>query len=474
MASILVFAKTCSFGPFRLVQLLLILLLPFLLMLALGGYVLGSAVIVWAFLAPLGALLCWNTRRAHLMFALFVAQLILAGLLSPHLRADNNLPDVAIVGFFILNVGVVSIMAFAALLHFVKQKDLAMRLVQEKRHLERTNLEQELLLKQSEKLATLGRLSAGVAHELNNPASVVQRGAAQLKEVFSRLSVAQQQLGQMNLCDEHLQTLVELSDRAQDGRKKVIDMGALARSDLEDRIESVLNGAGINHTGEFAPTLVEMGFEPSAVESLAETFTPEQLATALDVLIGTHAAHSLVDEIGDSTGRISRIVSALKAYTYMDQAPLQFIDIHEGLDNTLEMLRSTLTDGIVVRRDYAEDLPSVQAYGSELNQVWTSLIDNAIDAVEGEGEIRLRTGSEGNLAVVEIADNGPGIPEEIQPHIFDPFYTTKPVGQGAGLGLNISHNVVVKQHYGEITVQSQPGETRFIVKLPLILEEVEG
>jgi signal transduction histidine kinase len=474
MPSILVFARTRRFGPFRLVQILLILVLPFLLMLALGGYVHGSAVIVWSFLAPLGALLCWNTRQARLMFALFVTQLILAALLTPHLRTDNNLPDQAVVGFFILNIGVVSSMAFAAFLHFVKQKELAMRLVKERRDLERMNLEQELLLKQSEKLATLGRLSAGVAHELNNPASAVQRGAGQLKESFSRLSDAQLRLGRMGLCDEHLQTLTELGGRAREGRKKATQLDALSRSDWQDRVESTLENAGIESTWEVAPNLVEMGLEPADVEALAETFTPEQLSTALDVLSATYTAHSLVDEIGDSTSRISRIVSALKAYTYMDQAPVQFIDIHEGLDNTLVMFRSMLTDGIAVHREYAEDLPHVQACGSELNQVWTNLIDNAIYALDGQGEIRLRTCSEGKLVVVDIADNGPGIPEDVQPHIFDPFFTTKPVGQGAGLGLNISHNIVEKQHYGEITVQSRPGNTRFTVKLPINLEEVEG
>jgi signal transduction histidine kinase len=474
MVSIVAFARTCRFGPFRLVQILLILLLPFLLMLSLGGYVHGSAVIVWAFLAPLGALLCWNTRQAHLMFLLFVTQLIAAALLSPYLRTDNNLPEVAVIGLFILNIGVVSSMAFAAFLHFVKQKELAMRLVKERRDLERTNLEQELLLKQSEKLATLGRLSAGVAHELNNPASAVQRGAAQLKEAFSRLSGAQLRLGQLGLWDEHLQTLAELGERALEGTKKSTNLDALARSDWEDRIVSALEGAGINQGWEGAPTLVEMGFEPDSIKTLGKEFSPEHLSTALDVLTGGHEAQTLVDEIGESSDRISRIVSALKAYTYMDQAPLQFIDIHEGLDNTLVMLRGVLTDGIIVRREYAENLPDVQAYGSEMNQVWTNLIDNAVYALGGQGEIRLRTCGEGNLVVIEIADNGPGIPEEIQPHIFDPFYTTKPVGEGAGLGLNISHNIVVKQHYGELSVQSQPGDTRFIVKLPLRLEDVEG
>jgi signal transduction histidine kinase len=474
LPSILVFAKTHRFGPFRLVQIVLILVLPFMLMLLLGGYVNGSAVIVWSFLAPLGALLCWNTRQARLMFVLFLAQLILAAVLTPLLRTDNNLPEHAVIGLFILNIGVVSSMAFAAFLYFVKQKELAKRLVHERHELERMNLEQELLLKQSEKLATLGRLSAGVAHELNNPASAVQREAAQLKESFSRLSDAQLRLGRMGLRDEHLQELTELSERAREGRARAAELNAVVRSDRQDRIQSTLEDVGIDHSWELAPTLVEMGFEPDAVGALAETFTKEQLSTALDLLIATYIAKSLVDEIGDCTGRISRIVSALKEYTYLDQAPVQFIDVHAGLESTLVMLRSKLTDGIVVHREYAEDLPHVQAHGSELNQVWMNLIDNAIYAMGGKGEIRLRTCCEGKLVVVEVTDNGAGIPEEVKPHIFDPFYTTKPVGQGSGLGLNISHNIVVRQHYGEISVESQPGDTRFIVKLPLGLDSAEA
>jgi signal transduction histidine kinase len=470
MASILVFAKTCRFGPFRLVQILLILLLPFLLMLSLGGYVYGSAVIVWAFLSPLGALLCWNTRQAHLMFALFVAQLILAGLLTPYLRTDNNLPDVAVVGFFILNIGVVSSMAFAAFLHFVKQKELAMRLVEERRDLERTNLEQELLLKQSEKLATLGRLSAGVAHEINNPASAAQRGAVQLGTAVSQLADAQLQVCRMSFSADQLQMLTEFGKRARDSRRQAIELDSLARSDRESEIEGVLANVGIDNAWDIAPTLVSMGFEPTGVRELAEAFTPEQFSTAIGVVHNTYRAHTLVDDISEGTSRISKIVSALKAYTYLDQAPVQFLDVHEGLDNTLVMLRSKLADGIVVRREYAEELPQVQAYGSELNQVWTNLIDNAIDAVDCQGEILVRTRCEGEQIVVEIADNGPGIPKDIEPHIFEPFYTTKPVGQGTGLGLNISHNVVVMQHRGEIAVRSQPGNTQFTVTLPLRLE----
>jgi len=164
--------------------------------------------------------------------------------------------------------------------------------------------------------------------------------------------------------------------------------------------------------------------------------------------------------------RIAEIVKALKSYTYLDQAPTLSVDIHEGLDNTLVIMRSKLKPGVTVHREYAKDLPTIQAYGSELNQVWTNLIDNAIDAMNGQGEITLRTSFDDQWISVEVEDQGQGIPEHILPHIFDPFYTTKPVGQGTGLGLNISYNIIVHKHKGQIEVSSQPGKTIFIVRLP--------
>jgi len=173
-----------------------------------------------------------------------------------------------------------------------------------------------------------------------------------------------------------------------------------------------------------------------------------------------------LEEIRQGANRISEIVKALKAYSYMDQAPVQSVDIHEGLDNTLVVLRSKLKPGITVHRQYAPDLPKIQAYGSELNQVWTNLIDNAIDAMNGEGEITLRTHLDGQWVVVEVIDNGPGIPQEIQGKLFDPFFTTKPPGKGTGLGLNITHNIVVEKHHGRINIHSHPGQTTFEVSLP--------
>jgi signal transduction histidine kinase len=173
-----------------------------------------------------------------------------------------------------------------------------------------------------------------------------------------------------------------------------------------------------------------------------------------------------MEEIGQGMGRITEIVKALKSYTYLDQAPMQSIDIHEGLENTLLILRSKIGEGIQIQRDYDEDLPRINAFGSEVNQVWTSIIDNAIDAMDGQGEISIKTYQEDSWIVVEIKDTGPGIPQEIQNKIFDPFFTTKPPGEGASLGLTISHNIIVQKHKGKLTVDSQPGETISTVMLP--------
>jgi signal transduction histidine kinase len=204
---------------------------------------------------------------------------------------------------------------------------------------------------------------------------------------------------------------------------------------------------------------------------MGTNFTAKQVPAVLTWLVTGFTIFNILDEIGEGTRRISEIVKALKAYTYLDQAPVQNVDLHTGLENTLVMLRSRLKQGVIVHRQYAQDLPPIEAYGSELNQVWTNIIDNAIAAMNGQGEITLHTRREGNWVVVEITDTGPGIPKEIQSHIFDPFFTTKPPGEGTGLGLNISHNIIVQKHKGEISVTSQPGMTCFQVKLPLPLEE---
>ncbi len=335
------------------------------------------------------------------------------------------------------------------------------------RDLEKAYLQQEVMLRQSEKLATLGKLSAGMAHELNNPAAAAQRGAAQLQATFGQLQQIHLKLGELDFTDAQLASLLALDKLAQEKGKKPEDLDSLTRSDREYELESWLDEQGVENAWEVAPTLVDLGYDRSELMAQAARYTPAQSRAVMSWLSCTYTIYSLLEEIGQGTARISEIVKALKGYSYLDQAPIQTVDLHEGLDSTLVILRSKLKPGVTVHREYAADLPPILAYGSELNQVWTNLIDNAIDAMDGQGEITLRTRHDDQWAIVEVEDNGPGIPGALQPTIFDPFVTTKPPGQGTGLGLNICHNIVVQKHKGRIDVYSQPGQTRFEVRLPL-------
>jgi signal transduction histidine kinase len=341
------------------------------------------------------------------------------------------------------------------------------------RDLEKAYLQQEVMLRQSEKLATLGKLSAGMAHELNNPAAAAQRGAAQLQATFSHLQQTHLKLGELNLSDSQLASLLALDELAQQRAKQPADMDSLTRSDREQELETWLDEQGVEDAWAVAPTLVNLGYGNDALSTLVASFSADQFCAVIAWLNDTYTIYSLLEEIGQGAGRISEIVKALKGYTYLDQAPIQTVDIHEGLDSTLVILRSKLKAGITVRREYDEGLPHIQARGSELNQVWTNLIDNAIGAMNGEGEITVRTRSDERWVIVEIEDNGSGIPEENLPNLFDPFFTTKPPGEGTGLGLNISHNIIVQKHQGQIDVTSQPGKTRFEVRIPIDCSPVE-
>ncbi len=342
------------------------------------------------------------------------------------------------------------------------------------RDLEKAYLQQEVMLRQSEKLATLGRLSAGMAHELNNPAGAAQRGASQLQATFSHLQQTHLRLGELNLSESQLESLLALDGLAEQRAKQPTDMESLTRSDREYELETWLEGQGVENAWEVAPTLVNLGYDGNALRTLVASFTRPQFRAVIDWLNDTYTIYSLLEEIGQGTGRISEIVKALKGYTYLDQAPIQMVDIHEGLDSTLVILRSKLRQGISVHREYSADLPHIQARGSELNQVWTNIIDNAIGALNGEGEITLRTRHDDKWVIVEIEDTGPGIPEDIIPNLFEPFFTTKPPGEGTGLGLNISRNIVVQKHRGWIDVYSRPGKTCFEVRLPLDCSPVES
>jgi PAS domain S-box-containing protein len=317
-----------------------------------------------------------------------------------------------------------------------------------------------------EKMASLGRLSAGMAHELNNPAAAAQRGAAQLQAMFARWRDMQLEIAELQLGEDQLQRLNSLDRIANDRARRPAELSAVARSDLESSLEEWLQDQGVASLVEFVPALVSLGVDRSALELLSSGFTANQLAVILSWLSLKFEIYSLVGEISLGTERIVDLVKALKTYTYMDQAPVQSVDLREGLDNTLVILQNKIKKGVRVQKEYDADLPVIEAYASELNQVWTNLIDNAIDAMQGEGTLTLRTRWEDPWVVVEVEDDGPGIPEPDQSLIFDPFFTTKPPGEGTGLGLNISRNLVVKKHRGEISVDSRPGCTCFHVRLP--------
>jgi PAS domain S-box-containing protein len=318
-----------------------------------------------------------------------------------------------------------------------------------------------------EKMASLGKLSAGMAHELNNPAAAAQRSAAQLETAFSKWQGVQMRMAALDLEAKQRARIAELDQVAKERSRNPADLNALTRSDRETDLEQWLDGRSIETTSEVVPALVSIGYDQKDLEDLEKVFPDQHLAVVIDWLCFKYETYSLVGEIGLGTGRIVELVRALKTYTYMDQAPVQSVDVREGLNNTLIILHSKLKRGVTVVREYADDLPVIEAFASELNQVWTNIIDNAHDAMDGKGTLIVRAFQEDQWVVVEIEDDGRGISEENQSRIFDPFFTTKGPGEGTGLGLNISRNLIVRKHQGQIVVTSEPGRTCFKVRLPI-------
>jgi signal transduction histidine kinase len=321
------------------------------------------------------------------------------------------------------------------------------------------------ILKQQEKMAALGKLAAGLAHELNNPASAARRAAKTLREAFPALQTQTLQISTLGLTEAQVSTLVDFQRQVIEKAAAAKPLSPLEQSSREDDLAAWLDGQDIPDSWDIAPTLVTTGITLDDLETLAAQFAAHTLGRIVPWLCGMLEASSLLDTVEQSTQRISELVGAVKSYTYMDQAPEQEIDIHAGLENTLTVMRHKL-DGIEVVREYDPALPTILARGSELNQVWTNLIDNAVDAMKGRGRITLITRCEADFVMVEVADNGPGIPPDVLPRIFEPFFTTKEIGVGTGLGLDISYRIV-QQHDGTMEVHSQPGHTRFIIRLPI-------
>ena len=342
-----------------------------------------------------------------------------------------------------------------------KMPELTTRLVgmMSDRIREGTRIEQ-----QRERLASLGKLSAGLAHELNNPASAAKRATSQLRDILKRIRDASLELGRRDLNSAQKLEIERLE--ASLTQPNVPPPDALTISDLEDRLDSLLRSHGQNDLWQLSAGLARRNIPPEVLESLFNSLDADTARAALVRIAASVEVSSLLNEIESSTSRISDLVRAIKEYTYMDQAPVQNVDIVRSLETTLTILNHKLKQGVVVQRDYQRVPLLVNSFGSELNQVWTNIIDNAIDAMGGKGELRVRTYRDDNCVVVEIGDNGSGISPEVQPHIFEPFFTTKGVGEGTGLGLDTVKRIV-RKHRGNIQVISKPGDTRFQVWLPL-------
>ena len=331
-----------------------------------------------------------------------------------------------------------------------------------------TGMDTRDAVERHERLVALGSVTAGLTHELNNPVAAVSSGTAILRERLAGMRAELGTLARSALTPAQLEALANLAGEAIDKRRTAPVLSPLEVSDREGELADWLDDHGVDDGWELAPTLVSAGLTVAWAERLAEVVPAPHFGAALTYPVRALETDSLLDDISEAVGRISSLLASAKQYTQMDRAPLQTFDVHAGLDATLAMLGHKLGDHIEVVRDYDRNLPPIVAFAGELNQVWTNLIDNAIDAMGGSGTLTVRTGPVGgDRLVVEIGDTGPGVPEELRGRVFEPFFTTKEIGRGTGLGLDIAWRIVVGRHGGEIHLESAPGDTRFQVVLPL-------
>jgi signal transduction histidine kinase len=323
----------------------------------------------------------------------------------------------------------------------------------------------DALIGQREKLIALGALSAGLAHELNNPAAAEVRAAEALSARILDARSAMVKLAPEADTDE-LAALLQLLTETIEQVRNAPSLSTLEAGDLEDTLADHLEAGGVENAWELAPVFASARLDEAWLDRVVDVAGPHA-SDALRWLAAGLDMESLVGEIRNSAGRISELVAAMKDYSHLDTGPFERTDIHEGIDNTLLILKHKWKKGVSLVRDYDLQLPEVCAQSGELNQVWTNIIDNAIDAMDGQGTLTIRTSRDRDCALVEVGDTGSGIPPELQRRIFDPFFTTKEVGKGTGLGLDISYRIVVRRHHGDIRVESQPGDTWLKVWIPI-------
>jgi signal transduction histidine kinase len=325
----------------------------------------------------------------------------------------------------------------------------------------------ESLIGSRRRLLALGELSAGLTHELNNPAAAAVRATAALRERVAGMRHKLAILAKKDIDPDLLEQLIDVQEQLVKQVASAPPLTAMQQADREDEVGDWLDDHGLEQAWDLAPIFVSAGLTADSLDQVLESVGDSLIDGATRWLAYALETEMLMGEIEDSTTRVSALVGAAKQYSQMDRAPHQWVDVHDGLDSTLVMLHTKIGDGIKVVKDYDRSAPTVPAYAGELNQVWTNLIDNAVSAMGGEGTLTVRTARVDDCVQVEIGDTGPGIPAEHRQRIFEPFFTTKGVGEGTGLGLDISWRIVVDRHHGDLRVESQPGDTRFQVLLPV-------
>jgi signal transduction histidine kinase len=327
--------------------------------------------------------------------------------------------------------------------------------------------DRQAAISERQRLAALGALSAGLMHELNNPAAAASRATSALRQ---RVAGMRHKLGMLaagKVPPAQLDALVELQDDVIERAAKAPTLTAMQAADREDELGAWMEERGLAGAWDVAPVFAQAGLDVDCLNQIKDRVEPELLDQAVHWIGYALETEQLMTDIEDATSRVSSLVSTAKQYSQMDRAAHQWIDVHTGLDSTLVMLNHKIGTGVTVVKDYDRTLPQIPAHPAELNQVWTNLIDNAVQAMNGAGTLTISTYRDDDHVVVSIGDTGPGVSKELRKRIFEPFFTTKPVGEGTGLGLDISYRIVVNGHGGDITVTSEPGDTKFQVRLPV-------